>query len=357
MEGELQALMDAIEQHATLDAWQQRRRSSRLSLQLFGTRSQNEKGDTPLTWAARVGNSEAVAWLIGRGVGVDSSTTAAGGTPLCIACHQSHVECVRLLLGAGASVDLAKTDDGTTPLYVACQGGHVEVIRLLLGAGASVDSATTDIGTTPLFVACFKGHVECVRLLLGAGASVDLTRVDTGTTPLTAAFHRGHAECVQLLSSYGASREALPSEEDMRRRYPERTALIEWLALSRHWTPLHHLEVLSPERARALLRAGANLHLKAKPDVPSPLERAQQLLFAESVSSTSTIVASLVVRAAGPWSAESHELFGDAERAWAATLVRLLYHVYLRRMSNGGWEAVDFARGVLSFAIVRGMPP
>ena len=52
---------------------------------LFGTRSQNEKGGTPLTWAARVGNSESVAWLIGRGAGVDSivdsSTTDFGGTP------------------------------------------------------------------------------------------------------------------------------------------------------------------------------------------------------------------------------------------------------------------------------------
>ena len=145
----------------------------------------------------------------------------------------------------------------------------------------------------------------------------------------------------------------------MRLVYPEHAALIEWLALSRHWMPLHHLEALSPERARALLRAGADLHLKPKPDVPSPLERAQQLLSAESVSSSNTAAAaSLVVRAAGPWSAESHELFADAERARAVTLVRSLYHVYLRRMSNGGWQAVDFARGVLPFAIVRpGMPP
>ena len=142
----------------------------------------------------------------------------------------------------------------------------------------------------------------------------------------------------------------------MRQLHPELTALVDWLVLSRHWTPLHHIEVLSPERARTLLRAGADLHLKPKPDVPSPFERAQQLLSAESVSSSSNTAASLVVRAAGPWSVESHELFADAERARAATLVRLLYHVYLRRMSNGGWQAVDFARGVLPFAIVRGMP-
>ena len=110
--------------------------------------------------------------------------------------------------------------------------------------------------------------------------------------------------------------------------------------------------MLSPERAHALLRAGADLHLKPEPNVPSPLERAQQLLSTESASSSA---AALIVRAAGPWAVESHELFADAERTRAATLVHSLYHVYLRRMSNGGWQAVDFARGVLSFAIVRGM--
>ena len=64
-------------------------------------------------------------------------------------------------------------------------------------------------------------------------------------------------------------------------------------------------------------------------------------------------VASLLVRAAGAWSPDSHELFGDAERARAATLVRSLYHVHARCMKHGGWEAVDFARAVLSHAIYR----
>ena len=313
MDGELQALMDAIEQRAPLEAWQKER-------ELLGTRSQNEKGDTPLTWASHLGNAEAIAWLIGRGANVDSSTTAAGSTPLLIACQEGHIECVRLLLGAGASVDLAATDDGTTPLFSACQDGHIEIVQLLLGAGASVDLATISNGV--------------------------------GITPLCFAYVRGHAEVVQLLSSYGASREGLPPAAAMGLH---NAALPEWLELSQHWTPLHHLEVLSPDRARALLRAGADLHLRPEPNVPSPLERAHQLLSAGSVSSGSSTAASLIVRAAGQWSVESHELFADAERARAAMLVRSLYHVYLRRMGNGGWQAVDFVRGVLPFAVVRGM--
>ena len=64
-------------------------------------------------------------------------------------------------------------------------------------------------------------------------------------------------------------------------------------------------------------------------------------------------VASLLVRASGPWSAASHELFPDADRTRAAALAPLLYHVYLRRMGNGGWQAVDFAHAVLSQLLYR----
>jgi hypothetical protein len=287
---------------------------------------------------------------------VDLARPEDGCTPLYIACDHGHDECVRLLLGAGASVDLAMTDDSATPLYIACGAGQVECVRLLLGAGASVDLATTDDGATPLCIACDHGHDECVWLLLGAGASVDLATTDDGITPLFMACLRGPVEVVQLLSSYGASRRALPPAESMSLQH--HVALSEWLVLSQHWTPLHHLEVLSPDRARALLRAGADLHLKPEPNVPSPLERAHELLSAGSGSSSgssSSTAASLIVRAAGQWSVESHELFVDAERARAATLVRSLYHVYLRRMGNGGWQAVDFVRGVLPFAVVRGM--
>ena len=47
--GELQALMDAIEQRAPLEAWAMAE-AARAAAGLFGTRSQNEieKGDTPL---------------------------------------------------------------------------------------------------------------------------------------------------------------------------------------------------------------------------------------------------------------------------------------------------------------------
>ena len=167
------------------------------------------------------------------------------------------------------------------------------------------------------------------------------------------ACNQGHTECAQLLSSFGARRGlwvgpfAGRTAEDTS-RVNGHDALAEWLGLSRtRWSPLHHLEVLSCERTRALLRGGADLHLRPNAgDTSSPLERAQQLAAGNAA-------ASLVVRAAGPWSVASHDLFPSADRVRMAMLARSLYHVFLRRMGNGGWQAVDFARYVLSFVLCR----
>ena len=459
---QLQSLMDAIEKGTPLEEWRAPRGW------LFYSRSHNGKGDTPLTWAARHGNTEATAWLIEKysgglaladegwldehlpgagGSGLEYTTRAGAGplmiasahgsvecarlllgagaavgsanghgrtplsaaikhgqiecarllvgagaavgttscngiTPLLTAVKYGHIECARLLLSAGAAVDTA--EDSHTALFAACNNGLTECARLLLERGAAVDQATINSGTTPLFAASRYGHVECVRLLLGAGAAVETGRTGGTSTPLDAAIKHDHMECarllleagatvdtgkangrtslftavrwcyidcVKLLSSYGACRlvQRGPSvnmtAEAVSRHFHGDT-LTEWLVLSRHWSPLHHLEVLTLERARALLQGDADLRLKPAADVPTPLERALPL-------APGCAVASLVVRAAGPWSVESHELFSDVNRAQAAMMARSLYHVYLRRMDNGGWQAVDFTRSILSFLIFR----
>ena len=52
-------------------------------------------------------------------------------------------------------------------------------------------------------------------------------------------------------------------------------------------------------------------------------------------------------RAAAQWKEQA------AERAQAEALVRSLYHVHARCLKNGGFEAVDFARAVLSHVFHR----
>ena len=95
-----------------------------------------------------------------------------------------------------------------------------------------------------------------------------------------------------------------------------------WLAESRDWTtPLHHLRVVTPARARALLRGGADLRAAARDGAPTPLSLARGLRAAGEAGGGSA--AALVLRAAEPWSPETHELLPAAARAWAVAVVRL----------------------------------
>jgi ankyrin repeat protein len=339
-DSERRALIDDIRMDEPIDEWLQDEDRGLLSMG-------DSAGWTPLIFAAYYDNTRAAKLLLEAGVDVDQRTRQ-GETPLLLACDRGHVESVELLLSAGASVDFAD-GRGQTALYFACGHGHAECARLLLSAGASVDLANF-VGQTALRFASgseWAGSVECVELLLSAGASVDLADVH-GVTPLDIACCEGHIQCVQLFFSYATNRNSQQyTEHLLQSLISGHFALTNWLALSCEWSPLHHLEVLSSERTRALLRGGAELHLTPSAgDTATPLERARQLAPASAS-------ASLVVRAAGPWSTTSHELFGDAERARAVTLAHSLYHVYLRRMEHGGWQAVDFAHHVLSHLLCR----
>ena len=70
-------------------------------------------GQTPLVWAALVGQLEAVDWLLQNGAAVNARTKD-GGTPLHAAAFLGRVEVAKLLLEYGADTE-AKNNNGDTP--------------------------------------------------------------------------------------------------------------------------------------------------------------------------------------------------------------------------------------------------
>lgn len=104
-----------------------------------------------------------------------------------------------------------------------------------------------------------------------------------------------------------------------------------WLVRSRFWTtPLHHVDVLTADRAASLLRAGANLHARkpyyAPERAPTPLD-----LAAHSESGA----AALILEAAEPWSARTHRLWPAPHRAQAVALLHI-GHELSRSYAAGG---------------------
>jgi hypothetical protein len=277
-----------------------------------------ENGATPLYTACRYGKVECTRLLLEVGAAVDQADES-GGTPLITACYNKKVECTRLLLEAGASVYLAD-ENGVSPLWIACHQGDVECTRLLLEAGAAVDQAD-DNGITPLWIACLHNCLECTRLLLEAGAAMGQAD-EAGDTPLAVACIYGHLEVAQLLSSYGSNRQEdlvdLTRRENNNDSDSEGSGLADWLQLSAGWTPLHHLETLTAQRATALLRSGTNCpHAIPEADAagPTPLTRAYELQQEGQAPKGSA--AALLIAATGSWSPETHHLFPAPARACA----------------------------------------
>jgi ankyrin repeat protein len=283
-------------------------------------------GLTPLYAASHRGHTEVVSLLLAHGAAAECGRI----TPLYAACHRGHTETVSLLLSQGAGVDAPGSvrtgRAGLTPLYAACHRGHTETAALLLSFGAATDLG----GVTPLYAACHRGHAETAALLLSSGAKVDHCSMG-GTTALHVACQEGCLACVQLLSSYGASRSfslgILSAEEVVAR--VSHAEVLAWLVESRLWsTPLHHLEVVSLERAHALLHAGADLDAADSAGGPTPVSLAQGLHLVGRATEGST--ARLVMDAAAAWSERTHELFPAASRARAVDLM-LLGHRFSRQ--------------------------
>ena len=290
--------------------------------------------------------------------------TERGDTLLTWAVRHGHTDVVRLLLCKGASID-GVTLRGGTALYIGCQEGHDACVALLIARGAEV-GCVNQRGLTPLAVACRNGYSRCAQLLLDAGAAADTVLIRIHRSSITAMYvacQRGRLACVQLLSSHGASRsfDGDTHTADKLCRLMGHAALMEWLSLSEGWTPLHHVEVLSPRRALAMLRAGADPHARAHAgDRTTPVERAAAILKARASSSgrdgssedgcsegtwcqadaSCTEVASLIVRASQPWSPQNHALLPDAMRARAVDLLFIGH-----RLANEGRFA--FERGSL----------
>ncbi len=101
-------------------------------------------------------------------------------TPLYLAVRMDHVECVKLLLEM-PGIDVNKAD----ALEEAAGGGHNECMKLLLEMpGINVNQAS-NFDRTPLYYAAGNGHYECLRLLLAA-PGIDVNKVDAlGDTPIT----------------------------------------------------------------------------------------------------------------------------------------------------------------------------
>ena len=228
--------------------------------------------------AARQASTAYVSMLLQAKACVNAN--ARGTTPLLHAIRYDNVQVVGKLLQAGARIESGM-------LTAAAGNANVAIARRLLKASADVNERR--YGMTPLHAAVdsdqttfdgFRRRENCVELLLESGACTNVTTDEHGDTPLHIAASIGSCNLIVMLSSYGAKPNVLNRYGNTPADDAQEEGLDfvkDVLIMMRDWvTPLHHLTCYMKEsRIQALLEARADLHARASPASPSPLDIAR----------------------------------------------------------------------------------
>jgi len=175
-----------------------------LALVLIVWRSASATGSPSLADAARQGDRQAVASLLGQGADVNAAGPD-GTTALHWAVYRDDVDMATRLVEAGAVVN-AKNRYGVPPLALACTNGSRTIAQLLLTAGADANAAPA--GEPVLMTAARTGSVDIVDMLLAHGADVNAHDGWRGQTALMWAAVENHPAVIEVLLRKGADAKA-----------------------------------------------------------------------------------------------------------------------------------------------------
>ena len=155
-------------------------------------------GITPLIWAVRGGQGEAVEILLRQEAVNPDKQDNVGNTPLWWAANNGHNLIVKQLLDRKDVNPNQPDGAGMTPLFVAAFQGHELVVKQLLDREEVNPSQPGKSGETPLVVAAFQGHELVVKQLLDR-EDVNPNETGEGYTPLFIAALQGHELVVKQL--------------------------------------------------------------------------------------------------------------------------------------------------------------
>ncbi|XP_071199011.1 DNA-binding protein RFXANK isoform X1 [Salvelinus alpinus] len=123
---------------------------------------QDERGLTPLMWAAAFGEKAMVDFLLENGA--DPSTIAwERESALTLASSGGYAVIVKRLLEHGVDIN-AYDWNGGTPLLYAVRGNHVRCAEALLDKGADMN-IEADSGYSPMALAVALGHKQVQKVL------------------------------------------------------------------------------------------------------------------------------------------------------------------------------------------------
>ncbi len=152
-------------------------------------------GQTPLTFAAKKGNTHLTKILIQKKVNLNMPNEF-GKYPLNIAINSQHRSYSRFLIENGADVNV-KDIEGWTPLMLTSALGFSSLTKLIISKKPKVDLQDNS-GKTALLYACVNGYESIAKKLIKAGASPEIEDSD-GNDCSDLAKNEGHSAIIALV--------------------------------------------------------------------------------------------------------------------------------------------------------------
>ncbi|CAK9175401.1 unnamed protein product [Ilex paraguariensis] len=165
-------------------------------------KSSNISVFSPLMFAARSGDVQALRALIEQGeINLDSQDDK-GFSAVMVTAMEGHVEAFRLLVYEGADVKLSNKLGKTAITLSKLNQNHDQFEKVLLEFALEKGSQCAR-GFYALHYAARRGDLNAVKLLTSRGYDVNVADGD-GNTPLMLAAREGHGSVCKLLISSGA---------------------------------------------------------------------------------------------------------------------------------------------------------
>ena len=159
-------------------------------------------GWTPLHWASRCGNYEAVCLLLEHGADPQQGTTKEDRKALHFAAQSNSAPCVQRLLQyrrGNVFLDINSLDScGNTPLRLSACHNRAATTATLIQHGADLNMVER-FGQTPLHGAVFENSHEAITQLLAAGADYTL-QTTSGNTIMHWAANEADQQTLKILS-------------------------------------------------------------------------------------------------------------------------------------------------------------
>ena len=167
----------------------------------------DDRGLTPLMYAAIAGSTDAMKLLLDKGADVNARNAFASTALMWSA---TDIKKVRLLVERGADVNLASKQGRTALLVAALSDNSYEIARSLIAKGADV-KAVDGLKTTALIAATAGNDTDTIRAMVDAGLEVNAAD-SLGFTPLMNAAANRNLPAVRLLLAKGANVNAVSKD-------------------------------------------------------------------------------------------------------------------------------------------------